>query len=250
MKANPSVGILTLFRDLGLHVDASSDFEVERALRAGFAPERVQLTSQMPSRRLADHLGRGVLYNACSLHQLEEFGRPPPAATWRPDEPRAGQRVHQPHQYRRARVQLRDLARVHGRGPAHRQAATGSRSGPSTAISARAPIPRSGSAVTRMTLDLAAQLPEAGAVNLGGGFKVGRMPEEPTVDLADVGGHVREALLEAFARGTAAGAASRDRARHVPGRARRRGGRHAASTWSTPGARATCSPSSTRACPR
>ena len=27
MKANPSQGILALFRDLGLHVDASSDFE-------------------------------------------------------------------------------------------------------------------------------------------------------------------------------------------------------------------------------
>src|SRR5512134_3941564 len=75
MKANPSRGILTLFRDLGLDVDASSDFEVERALRAGFAPERIQLTSQMPSRALGEHLARGVLFNACSLHQLEEFGR-------------------------------------------------------------------------------------------------------------------------------------------------------------------------------
>ena len=78
MKANPSQGILALFRDLGLHVDASSDFEVERALRAGFPPERVQLTSQMPSRRLAEHVRRGVLFNACSLHQLEEFGRVAP----------------------------------------------------------------------------------------------------------------------------------------------------------------------------
>ncbi|MGH7315226.1 MAG: diaminopimelate decarboxylase, partial [Candidatus Rokuibacteriota bacterium] len=75
MKANPSRGILTLFRDLGLHLDASSDFEVERALQAGFAPARVQLTSQMPSRALEAHLARGVLFNACSLHQLEEFGR-------------------------------------------------------------------------------------------------------------------------------------------------------------------------------
>ena len=75
MKANPSRGILTLFRDLGLHVDASSDYEVERALRAGFAPDRVQLTSQMPSRVLREHVARGVLFNACSLHQLEEFGR-------------------------------------------------------------------------------------------------------------------------------------------------------------------------------
>ena len=44
MKANPSYGVLELFRGLGLHVDASSDFEVERALRAGFPPERIQLT--------------------------------------------------------------------------------------------------------------------------------------------------------------------------------------------------------------
>ena len=51
MKANPSIGILTLFRELGLHIDASSDFEVERAIRAGFGPEQIQLTSQMPSRR-------------------------------------------------------------------------------------------------------------------------------------------------------------------------------------------------------
>ena len=62
MKANPSHGILALFRDLGLHVDASSDFEVERALRAGFPPERIQLTSQMPSRRLA----RAPARAACS----------------------------------------------------------------------------------------------------------------------------------------------------------------------------------------
>ena len=35
MKANPNHGILALFRELGLHIDASSDHEVERALRAG-----------------------------------------------------------------------------------------------------------------------------------------------------------------------------------------------------------------------
>ena len=43
MKANPSHGVLGLFRELGLHIDASSDHEVERALRAGFAPEQIQL---------------------------------------------------------------------------------------------------------------------------------------------------------------------------------------------------------------
>ena len=78
MKANPSIGILTLFRELGLHIDASSDFEVERAIRAGFKPEQIQLTSQMPSRRLNEHIQRGVLFNACSLHQLESYGKVAP----------------------------------------------------------------------------------------------------------------------------------------------------------------------------
>ncbi len=50
---------------------------------------------------------------------------------------------------------------------------------------------------TRMTLDLAARLPDVRTVNLGGGFKVGRMPGEPSVDMADVGAHV-QAELQAF----------------------------------------------------
>jgi len=48
--------------------------------------------------------------------------------------------------------------------------------------------------VTRMTLDLAAHLPDVIAVNLGGGFKVGLMPEEPSVDLDEVAAHLRGAL--------------------------------------------------------
>jgi diaminopimelate decarboxylase len=36
--------------------------------------------------------------------------------------------------------------------------------------------------------------PEVTTVNLGGGFKVGRMPGESSTDLADVGGHVERAL--------------------------------------------------------
>src|SRR3989442_8007900 len=75
MKANPSHAVLRLFRDLGLHIDASSDPEVERALRAGFAPGHIQLTAQVPSRRLEEFVALGVLYNACSLHQLDRFGR-------------------------------------------------------------------------------------------------------------------------------------------------------------------------------
>lgn len=197
MKANPSLGVLTVFRELGLHIDASSDFEVERALRAGFAPEQIQLTSQMPSRRLTEFVRQGVLYNACSLHQLEQFGREVPGGTvsvrmnpglgsgstkrtntggpassfgiWHTYLPEVKEIV--------ARYGLR-LTRLH----------THIGSGSDPEVWKR---------VTRMTLDIARELPAVTIVNLGGGFKVGRMPDEPSTDLQDVGQHVRREL-EAF----------------------------------------------------
>ena len=195
MKANPSRGVLTLFRELGLHVDASSDHEVERALRAGFAPAAIQLTSQMPSPRLAEHLARGVLYNACSLLQLEAFGRIAPGreisvrmnpglgsgATNRTNTGGPASSFGIWHEYLgdvktvAERFDLR-ITRLHSH--------VGSGTDPEV-----------WKRCTRMTLDLAAKLPDVQLINLGGGFKVGRMPGEPSVDMADVGAHVRAELL-------------------------------------------------------
>jgi diaminopimelate decarboxylase len=195
MKANPSRGVLTLFHELGLHVDASSDHEVERALRAGFAPAAIQLTSQMPSPRLAEHLARGVVYNACSLHQLEALGRIAPGreisvrmnpglgsgATNRTNTGGPASSFGIWHEYLgdvktvAERFDLR-ITRLHSH--------VGSGTDPEV-----------WKRCTRMTLDLAAKLPDVQLINLGGGFKVGRMPGEPSVDMADVGAHVRAELL-------------------------------------------------------
>ena len=197
MKANPSRGILTLFRDLGLHVDASSDWEVERALAAGFAPSRIQLTSQMPSRRVKEHVARGVLLNACSLHQLELFGQAAPGhaiavrmnpglgsgSTKRTNTGGPGSSFGIWHEYlddvkaiaARHRLQIRTLHSHIGSGT----------------------DPEIWKRVTRMTLDLAARLPDVVRVNLGGGLKVGRMPHEESVNLEEVAWHVRKEL-EAF----------------------------------------------------
>ena len=46
MKALPNGNILRLFDRLGLHFDASSGFEVERAMQAGIAAEKIALTAQ------------------------------------------------------------------------------------------------------------------------------------------------------------------------------------------------------------
>jgi len=197
MKANPSRGILGVFRALGLHIDASSDWEVERALVAGFAPEQILLTSQMPSRRLAEHIARGIRLNACSLHQLEAVGRAAPGraiavrmnpglgsgSTKRTNTGGPAASFGIWHDY------LGDVKAVAARhGLTIRTLHTHIGSGTDPEVWKRA---------TRMTLDLVAQLPDVKVVNLGGGFKVGRMPEEPTVDIAEVGSHVR-GELEAF----------------------------------------------------
>jgi diaminopimelate decarboxylase len=195
MKANPSRGILRVFRDLGLHIDASSDFEVERAIAAGFRPEEIQLTSQMPSRRLAEHVRRGVLYNACSLHQLESYGRVAPGTevsvrmnpglgTGSTNRTNTGGPASSFGIWHEYLDEVKAVAERHRLRITRLHSHVGSGTDPD--IWKRC---------TRMTLELAAKLPEVGAVNLGGGFKVGRMPEEPTVDLVDVGGHVREELL-------------------------------------------------------
>lgn len=194
MKANPSRGVLDLFRGLGLHVDASSDHEVERALRAGFPAGSIQLTSQMPSRRLAEHLARGVLFNACSLHQLEAFGRAAPGQT-------VSVRMN-------PGLGSGSTNRTNTGGPASSFGIWHEHLGEVKAIAERFDVkitrlhshigsgtdPEVYKRVTRMTLDLAAKLPDVGVVNLGGGFKVGRMPGEPSADLADVGAHVAQEL--------------------------------------------------------
>jgi diaminopimelate decarboxylase len=196
MKANPSRGILTLFRDLGLHIDASSDHEVERALRAGFRPHAIQLTSQMPSRRLAEHVARGVLFNACSLHQLELFARAAPGralavrmnpglgsgSTKRTNTGGPSSSFGIWHEYL---PDVKAMAARHGLtiGTLHSHIGSGT-------------DPEVWKRAASMTLDLAAELPDVTDINLGGGFKVGRMPEEPTTDLADVSGHIGEGLVD------------------------------------------------------
>ena len=194
MKANPNLAVLWLFRDLGLHVDASSDPEVERALAAGFAPERIQLTSQVPSRRLEEFVARGVLYNACSLHQLDRYGRafPGRAAIIRANPglgsgfanrtntggPGASFGIW--HAYLDEAKTLAARHRLTIRG-LHTHIGSGS-------------DPAVWTRVAALVLDIAARLPDVTTVSLGGGFKVARVAGEQATDLAAIGAVVREAF--------------------------------------------------------
>ena len=75
MKASSNAAILKTFEDLGLYIDASSGFEVERALRAEIAPEKISLSSQEIPRNLGELCEKGISFNASSLNQISRFGR-------------------------------------------------------------------------------------------------------------------------------------------------------------------------------
>ncbi|MFA6410928.1 MAG: diaminopimelate decarboxylase, partial [Candidatus Buchananbacteria bacterium] len=75
MKACPERAILQLLTRLGLHIDASSGYEVHRALAAGIEPDKIQLTCQQLPDDIFDLAMKGVRFNACSLHQLKTYGQ-------------------------------------------------------------------------------------------------------------------------------------------------------------------------------
>jgi len=195
MKANPCRAILRVFDDLGLHFDASSDHEAERAIGfAGVAPGKIQLTSQMPSRALERLVNQGVRYNACSLHQLDRFGATFPGhdvsirvnpglgsgSTNRTNTGGAGSSFGIWHEHLDEAIALAARHRV-TIGRLHTHIGSGS-------------DPAVWKRVTRMSLDIAARLPDVTTVNMGGGFKVARVPGEQSADLADIGRHVRQEL--------------------------------------------------------
>ena len=75
MKANSTAAIIRLFDAMGIHFDASSSYEVERLLMIGIKASRIQLTAQELAPNLKELVEKGVMFNACSLKQLETYGK-------------------------------------------------------------------------------------------------------------------------------------------------------------------------------
>lgn len=75
MKASPNKAILQLFHSMGLHFDTSSGYECERAIRAGIPASSLSLSTQEKPANLEELIKAGIKFNACSLSQLEAFGK-------------------------------------------------------------------------------------------------------------------------------------------------------------------------------
>lgn len=74
MKANSNVSILNLFHKENLSFDASSFYEVQRAIKGRIPADKILLSSQqVPDFQQLKKAK--IRFNACSLHQLEQYGK-------------------------------------------------------------------------------------------------------------------------------------------------------------------------------
>lgn len=198
MKANPNRTILQIFRNMEIGIDASSEYEVFRAIRAGFMPNEIQLTGQELPKRLEEIVKMGVEFNATSLHQLETYGKlfPWTHASIRVN-PGLGSgwtkrtNVWWPassfgiwHEYL---DETKRIAEGHNLTITKLHTHIGSGSDPEV-----------WKKVVSMVLDIVRRLPDVTTVSLGGGFKVARMPDEKWANMQEIGTHVKT-LFEEFA---------------------------------------------------
>lgn len=196
MKANPNRAILNIFHEMGLHIDGSSGPEVHRALAAGIPPGHISLSAQELPSDLAELLDRGIVFNATSLQQIRTAGslRPgrdiglrfnPGLGSGGTNRTNVGGPASSFGIWHEQADEARTLLDTHNLRCVRIHSHIGSGSDP--AVWQR---------VAGLNLDLVRGFPDVTTLDLGGGFKVGRMSSETSTNLQDVGRPIREALLE------------------------------------------------------
>jgi diaminopimelate decarboxylase len=196
MKASPNGSILKIFAKAGLHIDASSGHEVHRAMSAGIPAKHISLSAQELPVDLSDLLDAGIQMNACSLAQLERFGQIKPSGQVgiriNPGSGSGGNNrtnVGGPSSsfgiWHHWIPQIKAILKKYDLTAVRIHTHIGSGSDPDVWLK-----------VAKMNFDIVRQFPDVTTLNLGGGFKVGRMPDEKSTDLEVVGLPVKEKFEE------------------------------------------------------
>ena len=183
MKACPSAGVLRVLTRAGLRVDASSGWEARRALAAGVPAGHILLTAQQLPDDLDELTAAGVRFNACSLDQLAAYGERFPGAevavrlnpglgSGHSNRTNVGGPSSSFGIWHTHLEPLLEAARARGLRITLLHTHIGSGSDPGV-----------WQHCARLTLNLARHLPDVTAVNLGGGYKIGRMSGESSTDL-------------------------------------------------------------------
>ena len=198
MKANPNGNILRVFNNEGLHIDASSSYEVQRAMKAGIAPEKIQLTSQeLPTNSFLDSVFRNhVNYTACSLEQLNIWGQTaagsevtvrinPGLGSGGNNRTNTGGPASSFGIWHEYISDIKDIARKYNLTIKKIHTHIGSGSDPEIWQN-----------IAKMSLDIVKQFPHVTRLNLGGGYKVDRMHPENSTDLQKCGEPVKQAFID------------------------------------------------------
>jgi diaminopimelate decarboxylase len=194
MKASSNAAIIRIVAGCGLHIDASSGYECDRAIRAGIPPGHISLSTQEFPDDFRRLFQAGIRFNACSLNQLRRFGEQFPGGELglriNPGLGSGGTvktNVGGPassfgiwHEYR---GEARAIIEEHGLRVVRIHTHIGSGSDPAIWQHAAG-----------LSLQMVREFPEVTTLNLGGGFKVGRMSYEHATDLQEIGQPIREAF--------------------------------------------------------
>lgn len=199
MKANSHRVILNIFNNLGIEIDASSYFEVKRALAAGIAPEKILLTSQetLAPSHLQEIVELGVLYNCTSIRQLNLFAELFADSSY-PVSVRINPGLGSGYNNRTNtggiaasfgiwHIYVPEILNIVGRHSLKiSRLHTHIGSGSDWQIWQKA---------AQLTLDIVRKLPDVDTVNLGGGYKIDRMKPENSINMASVFSVVKEYFL-------------------------------------------------------
>lgn len=196
MKANPLTPILRLFHTMGIHIDASSGFEAQRAIRVGIPAKHIMITSQELPINLSDLVNAGVLFNATSLHQLTSYGK---LFDGRTISIRINPGIGSGHSRKTNTggptssfgIWHEDIPEIKRLAAKYRLKITKIH----THIGAGTD-PAVWHEAARNTLEIVEQFPDVTTVNLGGGFKIARMSYETATDLQEVSAVIAGLLTE------------------------------------------------------
>ena len=200
MKASPNVNILRIFYNKGIHIDASSGDEANRAMMAQIPGQNILLTSQQIPDDLPTLLTEGVQYNACSKLQLTHYGliKPNSDVSVRINPGRGsggnnrtstGGETASFGIWHEQIGEVLDIAKKYKLNIKRIHTHIGSGSDPNV-----------WKEVAGTSLGIVKQFLDAGhnvdTLNLGGGYKVGRMSYENSVNMQEIGGPVRNAFID------------------------------------------------------
>jgi diaminopimelate decarboxylase len=198
MKASSNRNILQLFDSLGLHFDASSGYEVERLMLAGIDPKKISLSTQELPANVSELIASGATVNLCSLSQVHYFAcnlaQVPIGLRFNPGLGSGGTTFtntggpassfgiwHEQIARVKELTSKMKVFRIHTH--------IGSGSEPEVWVKA-----------VELSLAVVEHFPDVTVLNLGGGYKVARVPGEKSADIQLIGAEMKRKFEDFAAR--------------------------------------------------